>query len=388
MAEEEVYHVRSSALSYNQQGQKTSSKQKTPKSTHITIAKSRIACIGSVGPSDDVAATHAFCDGLRLVGWVDPSCLTPSAKQIGDFAPALTELWAKARLKLHGKDDADGVAFKFVKTDGYLSGKTRVGVDQAGAVVGVGTGKSHEKKTRFRLALHFNPRRLGPTGLAELEKVLASVFSETLNFDRWLATANVAAIDIAVDLINLEVCDAILRSEDGEKWSAWFSKTGRVETWSRLRVKNKRGKSPPILVLYDKRRELLDAGKQPTWAALPHARLELRQRQNKRPFVGLGNLKSPFSEVSMGHAGLVAEKEGQDFRLYFAASRWMGFEAASHLIDEKHAWLWKQHIRAGNAPFWQPTAIWNDWRGSLKRDGLWSWITRASKSAAQPTASN
>ncbi len=197
--------------------------------------------------------------------------------------------------------------------------------------------------------------------------------------DRWLAGAKVPTMDVAVDIINLEVPDAILRVEEGDKWSAWFGRTGRVQTVSRLQERNARGKEPPFLRLYDKGQERRDKKKQPAFGAVPYARLERVLRQTKRPFVGLGKLSNQFSDVSIGHAGALAHEKGPAFLLFHGASRWLGTEAASKLLPDDVRAKWRSAVNYGNASFWKPHLMWKGWQTSLKEDGLWEWGVRGSK---------
>lgn len=385
MPKEDSVRVHSTALSHNQQGQKNSKPAAKHKKSYIEIEKGLLTCVGEVGPNDDVAVTKPFCDAIWIVGWVDADCLAPIGQSTDHISKQLNQVWAQASSTLKGMEkvgEAADAKFKLVRTSGYVSGKTRVGADKASAVLGVGTGKS-KTPDRFRLKLHFNPHRLGPEGHTEIEAALATVLGSNFCFERWLAEAKLTKLDAAVDIINLDVCDAILRSNLGNKWSGWFGQPGRVETWSQLAQRNKRGKEPPIIKLYDKRRERLNKSKDPAWGLVPYARLERRVQQNKTPFVGLGKLKNPFAEISVGHAGFVAGKEGKEFLLYHAATRWMGLEQASKLLSDDIRIRWRSAIYHGDAPFWRPQLIWPGWKNSLQEDGLWDWVVRAAKVASK-----
>lgn len=385
MTQDKFIPVQPAALSYNQQGQKKAKRGKSPDISPLQVSKRQIASHGSVGLAGTVAVTNAFCDKIRVVGFVRADSLSASKLSAEEQVALLQDKWAAAAQKLSPKktdEPMEEAKFKFVEFKGYKAGKTRVGSGKASAVVGVGTGKS-KAKTGFRLVLEFNPHRLRSDGIKALEGVVTSLFSDALEFDRWLATAKASSMDFAVDLINLDVCDAILRSELGDKWSGWFGRMGRVETWSHLAPKNKHGKRPPKVRLYDKRRQLLDAKKEPEWGQFPHARLEVRQAQGQRVLAGLGNIGNPFLQISMGHAGLVAHAELRDFRLYLAATRWMGLVHAEKLIPESKRPKWNLQITHTTAPFWKPEQMWIGWRESLIADGLWDWVVRAAKAKEQ-----
>jgi len=386
MPNQDVVYVRSSSLSNNQQAEKNKKPTSNAVKPYLQVPKDIVGCTGSVGPHDDIVVTKPFCDKISIVGWLDADCLKSTATKSNDVAAELATLWTQARAKLTSKQHAaeeDGTAFKIVRAGDYSSGKTRLGPSKASTIIGVGTGKS-KKEASFRLKLDFNPHRLGPSGLAQLEGVLDELFLDTVHFDLWLANAKVPVIDVAVDLINLDVCDAILRSDVGVKWSGWFGQFGRVQTWSHLKKKNKRGKRPPLLRLYDKKLELIETGKEPDWGDVPHARLERRLPQNKRPFLGLRKIKNPFADIGMGHVGWSARKFGPEFRLFFGAAQWMGLELASQLLSDDRRPTWRAAVRHGDAPFWKPTEFWTGWSGSLKCDGLASWLQRAVK-ASQKT---
>lgn len=381
MPNEDFHRVHSSSLSCNHPAETLEGKGKEKEAPYIQVSKALVPVVGPVGPRDDVGVTNPFCDKLILVGWVSAACVSLGPD---DFEDRLAELRAKAAATLAGKDslgNATGSKFKAAQVAGYVGGKVRLAAVEAVAHVAVGAGKKNNKPTEFRLRVEFNPHRLQSAGLAELEGILSAVFSNSLKFDRWLATAKATRVDVAVDLINLQVCDAILRSELGHKWSGYFGANGGVETWSRLGKKTKKGKRRPVLVLYDKRLELLEAKKEPAWGEVAHARLECRRVQNATPLLGLGQIANPFLKVGMGHAGLVSSTGKAGFRVFYGATRWMGLEQAGKPLPVDRRAQWKSSVVHGDASFWKPPSIWQRWATSLKSDGLWTWVVRANKAS-------
>jgi hypothetical protein len=380
MPNEDFHRVHSSSLSCNHPAKKLKVQGKETEAPYIQVSKALAPVVGQVGPRDDVAVSNPFCDKLILVGWVSAACVSLGPE---DFEERLAELRAKAAATLAGKDslgNATGSKFKAAQVAGYVGGKVRLASVEAAAHIAVGAGEKNKKPTEFRLRVEFNPHRLQSAGLAELEGILSAVFSSSLQFDRWLATAKATRVDIAVDLINLEVYDAILRSELGVKWSGYFGSNGRVETWSHLGKKTKNGKRRPVLVLYDKRRELLEAKNEPAWGEVAHARLECRRVQNATPLLGLGKIANPFLKVGMGHAGLASSGKA-GFQLFYSATQWMGLERAGQFLPLDRRAKWKVHVRYGDASFWKPSLIWQRWRSSLENDGLWTWVVRANKAS-------
>lgn len=378
MPNTDFHRVHSSSLSCNHPAKKLQGKGKDKEAPYIQVSKALVPVVGQVGPHDDVAVTNPFCDKLILVGWVGAACLSLGPE---DFEERLAELRTKVAAKLTGKEslgNATGSKFTTAQVAGYVGGRVRLASVEAAAHIAVGAGEKNNKPTEFRLRLEFNPHRLQPAGLTELEGILSALFSNSLNFDRWLAAAKATRVDIAVDLINLEVYDAILRSELGFKWSGYFGSNGRVETWSHLGKKTKNGKRRPVLVLYDKRRELLEAKNEPVWGEVAHARLECRRVQNATPLRGLGTIANPFLKVGMGHAGLVSSKK-VGFQTFYSATRWMGLERAGQFVPLDRRATWKAEVLHGDASFWKPPLIWQRWRLSLENDGLWTWVVRANK---------
>jgi hypothetical protein len=383
MTEKSQTRVHSSSLSYNQQAEKGSKKSNKSSSHYISIPSEGVARVDKIGPKDDVAVTHAFCDKINIVGWVDPASLKATALH-GDASDFLSDLWKQARPKIKAKKKAgeleeDDTLLALVRTnDDYKTGKKRLGAEKAATLVGIG---KHNKKEGFRLRVEFNPRRLGPEGLVAIEGVFAQLFLDSLHFDRWLSTAKANRIDTACDFINLTVSDAMLRSELGYKWSGWVGPHGGLESWSHLKRKNKLNRRPPALIFYDKRLQLIQNGKQPVYGVVPHARLEVRLTQNKRAFVDIQKFKNPFSEIEIGHTAIAARRLGKDFAWFYAASQWMGVEAACKRLSPEKLSKWRLALRTEKAPFWNSNAVWAGWNMSLERDGLADWIKRAKKAS-------
>ena len=181
MTQDNFFPVHSSALSYNQQGQKKNSNGKSPKPDYLPVPKVLIASHGSVGPHDTVAATKAFCDKIRIVGPVGAGSISAPQLSVEERSALLQNLWSAAYKKLHPKkadDVIEAAKFKVVKVDGYKAGKTRVGSDNASAVVGVAAGKL-KTKSGFHLILEFNPHRLKAEGLASLEPLSIDLRDES-----------------------------------------------------------------------------------------------------------------------------------------------------------------------------------------------------------------
>lgn len=318
-----------------------------------------------------VYVSRPFVDRIVLVGDVTVSMVALEAKdQVVDPGELLTQLMTNATVSLTKKG---GRGFKpGPKVDKYNVGKKRLGSRNANALFGVSWSAKPDGFTRS-LRLEFNPRRLGPNGLSELRAELGSLFFEDFELE-WLARAKATRIDVAVDLVNIAVKDLIVRTSDGGKWSGYFGAGGRVETWSKLRAPTSKtlpGKpAPPILIVYNKRQELLDKNKEPKYGDAAHTRIERRLRASTRSFRTLRDISNPFADIRLGDVERLSQMHGAAWRCFADSALRRGVAEACTAVPKGKEELWKKALLEMDATFWCPDELWTSWSKSLTASGL------------------
>lgn len=333
-----------------------------------------------VSETDTVYEGPPFIDKLSLVGDLTVSMVTKAAKAAQqDPATTLKKLVHHAHKNLKG-DVIE--TFKSAKLDKMQGAKVRLGERDATTVFGISHMPKTKGSTTYQLKIEMNPRRLEASGLGDVEAIFEHLFDDEIEFDRWLAGAKASRVDIAVDLINVRVVDLIFRSTEGHKWSAFFSPTSTLETWSRLSKPNyqsaKSGKSgPPFIVVYDKRQQRVDVGKPTYFAHVPHTRVEYRKRSGNQHFCNLPGLGNHLNAISFGYVPDVASVLGKHGRAYVDAVFRRGVDEALSPLPVTKMKLLREAIEKSEVGFWNPASNWERWSKSLDEVGLSAWISRA-----------
>jgi hypothetical protein len=236
-----------------------------------------------------------------------------------------------------------------------------------------------------RLRLEFNPRKIGPIGLAKTEAALTEDATLGFNLFAWLADACLTRLDLAVDLIGVEPDDLLVFPAQPGKRSVISGANGAIQSKYFLRKKktdfDDHASAPPnwndaYLRVYDRRIAKIEAGKEPTYGAAKHTRVEtVSVWKKKRPsFLSLPALVAGLSAVSIKR------------RLFsgLGGPEWTAVCDAVELRGK--AWADKHPVQAiappphafeGTDPIWRPSAIASHMAGGLKACGLAAWLEQA-----------
>ncbi len=186
------------------------------------------------------------------------------------------------------------------------------------------------------MLLMLNADQLGPAGLIELEQVWNGLVGDLLPFRGLLLDARVSRLDTAIDILNVSLPDLFLHHD--KIWKVWavHHPTSGLQTIQYYLVKQNQ-KSPfsnpkkrSDLIVYDKRSEQLDHGKDPRYGSLPHTRIE--RSQNPTTLVrNILSLKPNFDGWTIVRVDGFGGKPQDDWRRFIDSLRSRGIAAAGSL---------------------------------------------------------
>ncbi len=110
---------------------------------------------------------------------------------------------------------------------------------------------SMSAKHRF-LRFEFNPHRVGPNGLDVLRKHLPVIAGGLVSYENLATEGRITRIDIAVDLVNIDLEDLLIATSKPGVVAGYFSPSGKAET-KYLNV-NTKGSN---LYVYDRKAKLM-----------------------------------------------------------------------------------------------------------------------------------
>lgn len=347
-----------------------------------------------VSEKETVATSVPFVDKITITGTIKSCQLSDESrghKEKSDEAYT-NKLAVAARNSLSGKvgnsTDPDlNIAVKYTNMAGFSGGALHTSSGYLGTF---GISRKPSKKggeSSFTLRIEFNPAEIGKAGLGNVSDAFDEIFAYEIGFARWLSTATITRIDTAVDIYNVELRDLLFGCDEGEKWSGYFGNSGEIETWSRLAAKSKKThKRPPLIVAYDKRKELLDNGISPAFGQMPYVRVERRQRNSRRRFINLGELPDPLAALKLGYIPMITETAGKGWRSFHALAMRDGLELALEDVEPSKRSDWRHHLENPTTDFWDPDLGWTWWHSSLRKSGLAGWVSEAKQALAEMRA--
>jgi hypothetical protein len=277
---------------------------------------------------------------------------------------------AKTKLKkIHGAPNY-GTSVQFVPPGEV--GSVFIQAKMGGVAPKSGKLMNNPKEQAF-LRFDFNPARLGPTGLSLFKDELNNILHDTQNTS-WaeLATkAKITRLDIAVDLINVDIEDMMFRfAKAGGKSGSYFGVGSKLET----RYLNVTSGGSNTYV-YDRRQRLLDLqndgkGSGPEYGETPHTRIEFRT-DSTRPVVDLPNLLNHLKKIEVFDIdALSPPEEAHHWRLFQDSCRYRGLSGALELLPEGLRQEYEDTVKTVESELWRPDKLWEKWPESLEASGL------------------
>ncbi|WP_340693237.1 hypothetical protein [Hyphomonas sp.] len=233
------------------------------------------------------------------------------------------------------------------------------------------------QKSMAPLRLEFSVSKLGKTGIKELANRWSEIDIDNVAFQALWLDARITRVDIAVDILNLDISDLVVFNPAVWKiWSAASASTGMQTHQFYLKKANKKSpfldpKSRSDLLVYDKREEQLAHGNEPRFDQIAHVRVEA-SRQSKSFLRNLPKLTYPFQGWEFQRpASLPPPYEAWIWKLFFDSARVRGYEAAKMLVPE-HIWEKGDHLldKFYEGDLINEQSIWPDWDKTLQKSSI------------------
>lgn len=313
------------------------------------------------GTSAIAALSNGVCD------WYDD--------QSSEYWIGITELLAKAI------DDPAVEAFSTAKgkVEGY---KLNIAVRLSPDTAPIQVSAAPSAKNWAPLRLSFNPQTL-PVGWAlEFCKVWAELDLGQIPFPALLSGARTSRVDAAFDVLGVRPADLLVMHPKLQKiWTASTPLGGFETQMFYLGAQHKKSpifspKKAAPMVMYDKRKQLIDSDQPPMYEDLEHTRLEFRDSKS-RNLAKLLELTCPFSGWRIGRLTPdVFPFESANEQMFFDSIKVRGSKAATELtglifsttdmITTFHAAL--------PADILSEFTHWPLWKEAVVKSGLMQWV--------------
>lgn len=232
-------------------------------------------------------------------------------------------------------------------------------------------------KSDWRLRIEFRPIGLGPDGVAALSDVVASASFQQLKLAEARAATRITRLDTACDFLGVDPLHLAVRTELVSKTTHYLGADGALETEYGFTLKKKgdgRVLGVPVYCLYDKRRQLLDAGLAPPHGSTSVTRIERRQRwKNNAPLLSeIAALPCAFDGMRLAYLRENAPKPISGWVRYAYLRRSVSAAQCRELIGLPDAAANVMESNYLGLPFnaFDPTEWWSCWVDSLIDCGL------------------
>lgn len=261
----------------------------------------------------------------------------------------------KAHAWMHG-----GVPYK-------ASAQLAIPVDGQTALIQVGPTK---KGVAHTLRVEFNPTGLGRPGIAFLKEQLEALVLNGLSFIDVIAKGKVSRLDVAVDIVGVNLADLLVTLSSGGKQHWYLSEGGKPETgYFGIKSGDKNAKWK----VYNKRQQVKDTSVAPVqqaYGGLSHTRIEHGYTPGK-PLSKLGNLNNRFADISVAYPQPPKGVKPYTWRFFIDSCSVRGeAEALAILPNEKTRKRYENALKASHAGFWRPDVMWQSWPWALSASGL------------------
>lgn len=237
------------------------------------------------------------------------------------------------------------------------------------------------------LMLQLNPRLLTEEGIFELIDRLYKVTGKQLLVGAMLADARVSRLDVAVDIVGVEIADVLVRlkNESKRNYRATAAGLQSIEIWPKgttsATAQNR------AVIVYDKRAERLEAGETPPHDPAPVMRIEVTKKRFGNAanlLVNLAKLKNPLKAVAVGHVRAAACPLSRSFLCYVDARRVFGTgRAAANLgLKPETASQFEKWYLTHPSDLFDGASIWEGWADGLMASGTYLLIEAAQKKSA------
>jgi hypothetical protein len=220
------------------------------------------------------------------------------------------------------------------------------------------------------LRFEFNPAAIGPGGVAAFRDHLLAINGGALTYKKLAHSGKVTRLDIAVDLVNIDLEDLLISTAKPGISQSYFGLTGKAET-KYLNV-NKKGSN---LYVYD-RKTLLQKqkaegkGSGSEFGQAKYTRVEVRAEPNL-PIAKLSKLKNRLKKIAL--IDIEAAKppeEEHHWKLFQDSCRYRGLAGALVRLPNNVRQKYEAAIASAETGFWNPELLWSFWPEVLSSSGL------------------
>lgn len=241
------------------------------------------------------------------------------------------------------------------------------------------------KKDSHTLELQCNPTKLGQEGLFELLYQLEKVTHGKFIVGAFLADARVTRIDVAVDVVGLQLPDLWVNVKGSAKRFLCIAPPGQLQSYSIHRVqkvngagelstKAKRKPAGDLLArVYDKRAQRIANGENPKFGDTPECRIEIeRLRFSKKSFglLDLADWSNPLSRLRARVNPLAPLSKGA--RTYLGLRRTLDHDTAANMagLSKPVADKCRTLVDFEVSGLFSPAKLWELWPSTLYLTGL------------------
>jgi hypothetical protein len=236
---------------------------------------------------------------------------------------------------------------------------------KASVLVQCASAKSSVSLLRFE----FNPDQISPGGVHAFRQAVPLLTAGHYDYQALACCGRVSRIDIAVDLVNIDIEDMLIATAKPSATSGYFGVTGKAET---KYLNQKKGGSK--LYVYDRRARLekLHAegkGEPSEFGEAKYTRVEIRTEANI-PIVDIPNMSNRLLKLNIFDIDAAAPPEQlHHWRLFQDSCRYRGLAGALALLPGEAKGAYKNAIMMSE-PLWRPNELWSHWPAVVNDSGL------------------
>jgi len=217
------------------------------------------------------------------------------------------------------------------------------------------------------LRFEFNPSGLGPAGAKAFRESIPDLTAHHFDFEALAAEGTVTRVDIAVDLVNIDIEDLLINTAKPGVTNGYFGITGKAET-KYLNV-NKSGSN---LYVYDRRAllaKLQQDGEKALYGGAKYTRVEVRSNPNI-PLTAMDGMSNRLLKVDLFDIEAASPPEKfHHWKLFQDSCRYRGLKGALALLPAGTRAAYEAAIKATDT-LWRPKELWSHWPSVLKNAGL------------------
>lgn len=218
----------------------------------------------------------------------------------------------------------------------------------------------HSNTAFFRFDL--NPDHIGPEGVAKFRNSIPILSDGHVSYADIANHGRITRIDVAFDLINVDVEDLLVGSKNKGKKLSYFGVGGKIETAYQ--------NTSNTVYVYDKRQKQIDDDAEPEYGSAPHTRVEVRTKPTKH-ITELTTLNSQPKKVFV--VDIEAPEPPEDihhWKLFQDSCRYRGLDGALNQLSGGIREKYVDAIEAIEGEVWKPDTLWKHWPETVKKSGL------------------